>query len=128
MLRNRLEMQQIPTKSADFPIWDDMGKKCVCVIICWNGCNLFGNAFRKNLRLLKPCAVIIGTKWLKYNINLIWECARATPEFQGSHWPSTPYRECVSCHHLARPMQDLTLFLVPAMYVRVSTTTWGGYR
>ena len=24
---------------------------------------------------MEPCAVIKGTRWLKYNIHLIWECA-----------------------------------------------------
>ena len=24
---------------------------------------------------MKPCAMIKGSRWLKYNIHLIWECA-----------------------------------------------------
>jgi hypothetical protein len=33
---------------------------------------LFRNPFWMNLRLLKPYAVIKGTRWLKYNVCLIW--------------------------------------------------------
>jgi len=38
MLRTRLEMWQVTTKSVNFPIWDDAEKKSACVIICWKRC------------------------------------------------------------------------------------------
>ena len=96
-----------------------------CVGFNWTSqepIKLFGNVFQRNLRPLKPCAVIIGTMWLKYNIHLIWECAEATPELHWCHWAPTPYTDCIPCHHMARPMQDLTLLLVPAKCVRMSST------
>jgi hypothetical protein len=41
---------------------------------------LFQNPFRMNLRPVKPCAVIKGTRWLKNNASLIWEFLFYVPE------------------------------------------------
>ena len=46
---------------------------------------LFENPFRMNLRLMKPCAVIKGTRWLQSNVSLIREfvlCAGTIPKAQ----------------------------------------------
>ena len=49
----------IPTKFVHYASETSMG--------------LFENPFRMNLRLMKPCAVIKGTKWLRNYAYLIWK-------------------------------------------------------
>src|SRR5882724_2161268 len=94
----------IPTKFVHYASETSMG--------------LFGNPFRRDLRLMKQCAVVKGTRWLKSNVSLIREfvlCAEAIPRAQ------YPFILPFPTSHLPRPICKGRHCNVPHEYTQITS-------
>ena len=79
---------------------------------------LFWNTFRKNLRPVKPCAVIKGTRWLKNNVSLIWDFFFNVPELPSPY--STIYI-IFATSQLPRPQNSRVHCNVLSEYIQVTS-------